>query len=291
MPEKTIEKTNELLKELDLSMQAEKESHPCYPAETQPCAEAEEVQLDAWRILLVDFIYQLSRCIMDERLLEEDKSHEIIIAQFIDTLRRLDQMPDHEGAILLRYKERFYNGDRSAKNEYTIFFGNILLDRRCVQSIIKRGGPKLSYLELRMSKGFEIFEHYQIKTIHIEIPKESPADLERMRVSLRIISSFHRTLATKAPVSFLKTGEKRPLSIIYDENDQPNPNLTVLSGLNNLEPDMLHRIVSKVDTWMRRPESRALGKQFTGIYSALFGIKKIQDKLVKPPIEINNVQW
>ncbi|MCJ7773810.1 MAG: hypothetical protein MUP22_11845, partial [Desulfobacterales bacterium] len=97
MPEKTLEKTNELLKELDLSMQADKECQPCYPAETQPVTEVEEKKLDAWRILLVDFVYQLSRCMMDERLLEKDKSHEIIVAQFIDTLRRLDQMPDHEG--------------------------------------------------------------------------------------------------------------------------------------------------------------------------------------------------
>lgn len=291
MTDNPYEKTQDLLKDLELGVQTDTESPPCYPPGAELYPAAEETRVDFWRILLVDFVYQLSRAIMDERMLEEEKTHETVLAQFIDTLRRLDQMPDHEGVILLRQKEPFYQGSRTRKSDFNIFFGNILMDRRCLESIIQRSGPKVSYLELRLSKGFEILEHYQVRNLYIEIPRESPADLERMRTSLRIISAFHRALDSRAPVSFMKKGEKVPLSVIYDENDQPNPNLTVLSGLNDLEPGVLHRIVSKVDTWMRRPESKALGKQFTGIYSALFGIKKIQDKLTKPPIEINNVQW
>jgi len=285
------DETNKLLEHLDLNEIAEENRLPCHPVGILQVSETEERRLDLWRILLIDFLHHLSLSILDVRLLEKSTAQEIEITRCIDTLRQLDQMSDHERTLLIRCKNNLYNDVRQIKNDYTVFFGNIVLDLNCLQSIIKRGGTKLLYLERRLSNAFKIFSNYQIRTLYIEIPKESHDEIERMRVSLRVLSSFQQALATNLPVTYLRMGNEIPLSVIYDENNQPNPNLTILASLNNLKPEILNNFVNKVNVCLCRPEFTALGRQFTSIYSALFGIQKIRNKLKRSPIEINNVQW
>ncbi|RLC29793.1 MAG: hypothetical protein DRH32_06780, partial [Deltaproteobacteria bacterium] len=49
--------------------------------------------------------------------------------------------------------------------------------------------------------------------------------------------------------------------------------------------------VSKVDSWMKRAVKAGTGQRFASVYNAFFGVKSLQAKLIKPPLEINNVQW
>ena len=285
------DEVHHLFESLDVRDLLDDDRIPCHDFGTASLSADDEQKIDIWRMLLVDLVQYFTLSIVDDRHLKKDQPRDISIMRFIDTLRQIDQMPDHERVILIRSKETFFSGDRPVKKDYAVFFGNIVLDRRCIRAMIKRVGVRISYLESRLAKAFEMLARYQIRTLHIEIPRESPADIERMRTSLRILAAYHQALTTRATVYYLKNDTETPLALIYDENNQPNPNLTMLSGLNDLPPEALKAFVNKVDAWMRRPESQALRKQFTSIYSALFGIKKIKEKLRRLPFEINNVQW
>lgn len=264
---------------------------PCHEIGVRDYSEDLERQLDHWRILLTDAMHQFGAAISAEHSMRNPKEKEIQIIRFVDTLRMLDQMPDHERVILVRAKEAFFDGSRKTSADYSVFFGNIVLDFRCIDWMISRLGPRVSYLTTRLKSAFTSLARYKIRTLHIEIPKESPSEIERMRITLRILSAFHTALMTKTTAYYTVDEKELPVEIVYDENGRPNPNLTLLAALNGLKPETLKGFVEKVDTWMRRPEAQALRKQFTSIYSALFGIKKLRDRLKRPPIEINNLQW
>lgn len=264
---------------------------PCHEIGAPYLTEAEEEKIDSWRILLVDLVRYFTLSIVSDRHLKADQPRDTIILRFIETLRQLDQMPDHERIVMIRSKESAPNGNQPAKTEYTVFFGNILLDRRCVEAMVKRLGIKSSYLSNRLADAFEMLSRYKIQSLYIEIPLESPGEIKRMQTSLGILAAYHQALTTKGTVYFIKNSIKTPLTVIYDENSRPCPNLTMLSGLNDVPPETLNAFVNKVDAWMRRPESQALRKQFSSIYSALFGIRKLKEKLKRPPFEINNAQW
>lgn len=282
---------NKLFQTLDLKHAENSDHFPCHEPGASTLQLDNEKQEDVWRMLLVDLVQYFALSVADDMRIQKEQPREIIILRFIDTLRQLDQKPNHERSILIRAKEQFYNGNKSKSDDYTVFFGDIVLDINCIKAIIERNGIKVSYLKNRLANGFSLLARYKIRTLCLDIPKESPSDIERMRLSLRILAAYHQAMTTRHSTFYTKDEKQVKLAIINDENRQPNPNLALLAALNNLEPEILNGFVSKVDSWMHRPEAQALRKQFTSIYSALFGIKKIREKLMRPPFEINNVQW
>jgi len=285
------EEVNRLFNQLDIKDIRQADHAPCHePGTSMQSIDAEKAE-DVWRIFLVDFVRYFTLSIAEDRMLTKKNTREVSIMRFIDTLRLLDQKPNHERTILIRAKEQFYNGKKSNPGDYTVFFGDIVLDNDCIKAIIERNGVKFSHLKNRLADGFSILSRYKIRTLYLEIPKESPADIERMRLSLRILAAYHEAMSTGSDAFYKKDEKEVRLNIIKDENRRPNPNLVLLAALNGLEPEVLNGLVSKIDSWMHRPEAQALRKQFTSIYSALFSIKKIREKLVRPPFEINNIQW
>ncbi|NOY70667.1 MAG: hypothetical protein GXP53_14470 [Deltaproteobacteria bacterium] len=285
------DEVNKLFQTLDIKDAETPDHAPCHEPGAVPRQLENEKREDVWRMLLVDLVQYFALCVTADLHLKKDQPRDINIMRLIDTLRQLDQKPNHERTILIRAKEQFYDGNNRKSDDYTVFFGDIVLDIHCIQAIVERNGVRVSYLKNRLTNGFALLARYKIRTLHLEIPRESPADMGRMRLSLRILAAYHQSLATRQSAFYAKDEKQVQLTIIKDENRQPNPNLTLLATLNDLEPEILKGFVSKVDSWMHRPEAKALRKQFTSIYSALFGIKKIREKLKRPPFEINNVHW
>lgn len=246
------------------------------------------IESDPWRRLLIDVIYHFGHSITEERP-EKGKIIELHIDPLIRCLRELDRMQDHDRTIMIRTRETFFSGQRTAsKTDYTISFGNISLDSQGVESMAGRAGENGQQLLTRMAIAFERLARYQIRSLYIEIPRESPEDIDRIRLSLRILSSFHHALQSKVPVYYTEGEFQRPITIVTDRNDQPNPNLTLLAAMNHVKPDLIKGFIHGIEDFTRRPRSSTPYPDISGMYSTLFAIRKTIEKLKVPPFEINN---
>jgi hypothetical protein len=151
-----------------------------------------EELLDTWRILLVDLAYLLSSYFVDVQYWEGVKSKKDTFDQLMRTLRKLSQMPDHDGTILIRFRG-FPSGEKiSEKSDYMVLFGHITVDKAIANAVSYRQGIHMPHLSGRLARSFGIFSQQGISTLYLKINELSSADLERLCVCLHIISQTGR---------------------------------------------------------------------------------------------------
>jgi hypothetical protein len=250
-----------------------------------------EESLDIWRIHLVDLAYLLSSYFVDVQFWEGVKSEKDTFEQLTRTLRKLGRMPEQDQTLLIRFRG-FPSGEkRSEASDYVALFGKLSVDKNIANSVTYRQGIHMSHLAGRLSRSFDILAQHGISTLYLKMPHLASSDLERLRICLNIISHYKQALKTNEPIVFEKDGRQITLPLVYDEQNQPDLNLILLAGLNGLTPRASERLVRQVADWMQQSEKTSNSDQYIGIYNTIFRLKNLKDKLIRPPIEINNVKW
>jgi hypothetical protein len=252
---------------------------------------ASEAQMDVWRILLVDLAYLLSSYFVDVQYWEGMKSEKDTFEQLSRNLRKLSQLPENDGSILIRFRGFPGGKKQSEKSDYVVLYGNITVDKDIANAVTYRQGIHMSHLAGRLSRSLDIFSQHGINTLYLNLADLSPPARERLRVCLHIISHYKQALKTSDPIVFENRGKRVHLPLVYDEQNQPDLNLILLAGLNGLTPKASERLVRQVSAWLQQSEQSATGDQYIGVYNAIFRVKNLKDKLIKPPIEINNIKW
>jgi len=258
---------------------------------TRADLDALEVRLDIWRILLVDLVYLLSSYFVDVQYWEGAKSEKDTFDQLSRILAKLSRMSDHDGTVLIRFRGFPGGAKASEKSDYTVLFGNISVDRAITNAVTYRQGIHMLHLSGRIDRSFGIFSQHGINTLYLKLPEATAPDLERLRICLHIISHYKQALKTNQPIVLKKEGREINLPLVYDDQNQPDLNLILLAGLNGLTPRASERLVKNVAAWMQQPDQMETGEQYVGVYNTIFRIKNLREKLIKPPIEINNVKW
>jgi hypothetical protein len=254
-----------------------------------------EGSLDIWRILLVDMVYLLSSYFMGVQYWEGVKSEKDTFDQLMRTLKKLYRMPEQDGTVLIRFRGfpggGTGSGKGSEKSDYVVLFGKVSIDKATTNAVTYRQGIHMSHLSGRLARSFDIFAQHGISTLYLKIPGISAVEPEQLRVCLHIISHYKQALKTNEPIVFEKAGRRITLPLVYDEQNQPDLNLILLAGLNRLTPKASERLVHQVDSWLQQSEQTSASEKYIGVYNTIFRIKSLNDKLKKPPIEINNVKW
>lgn len=250
-----------------------------------------EEELDIWRILLVDLAYLLSSYFVDVQYWEGVKSEKDTFEQLTRTLRKLARMPEQDRTLLIRFRGFPSAEKKSEKSDYIVLFGKLSVDKTIVNAVTYRQGIHMSHLTGRLSRSFDIFAQHGISTLYLKIPHLASADLERLRVCLHIISHYRQALKTNEPIVFEKKGRQITLPLVYDEQNQPDLNLILLAGLNGLTPRASERLVRQVAAWMEESKKTSASDRYIGIYNTVFRLENLKDKLIRPPIEINNIKW
>jgi glycerophosphoryl diester phosphodiesterase len=246
---------------------------------------------DAEPILLIHLVHHLSAFFMDVRYWEGIQTEKNTFGQLIQTLDRLAERPGHDGTILIRFRG-FPSGSReSTKQDYVILFGSTQIDRSTATAVIKRQGLAMSHLAGRLGKAFGIFAEHGIRNLYITIPSEAPAERERFKTALHILTRFPQAAKNDKPIVVEQNGRTITLNAVKDENRQPDPNLSLVAALNRLSIDKMQALVQKVSILIKRGAAGASGEQHTTVYNALFTIDSLKAQLIRPPIEMNNVKW
>ena len=246
----------------------------------------EDDQLDRWRMLLVELAYLLNATLQDAHYWEGVKTEKNTFVQMVRIFRELEQKPAHDSIIQI-YHRGSSLGKTPEKIDYVIKFGEVMVDTATIASLTKRMGLRVKHFEGRLHKSFECFADQNIRTLMVTMPEESDHSLKMMRISLRLISCYNYAAENDTVIEFVKDDQKYTLAPIRNESNQPDPNLTQVAALNDLNSDNMQDLVQKVSNLIKAGKLPISQNQPTNIYQAIFRIKSLRQKLIKPPIEIN----
>ena len=253
--------------------------------------EEEQLRQDGWRILLIQLIYSLGAYLRGDHRTGTSGNEVQAFKQIANLMVKLSRMTGHDGKVLVRYRGVPTTPDTPEKFDYEIIFGNLLVDMGLIPKIVKRHGPKMTPLSDQLLQGFSTLSSHAISNLFIKLPKELPADVKTFRTCLHILAQFKRAQEANTPIALIQDGKRVALPIVPNEKNRPDPNLTMVAGINHLAPKAIQGLIKKVDMWMLKKAATKSTSGFTCVYDAIYGMQKLSAKLLKPPLEVNNVTW
>ena len=257
---------------------------------------------DALITLLVELCHLLSACLRRDKVIAaenleqeaepEDTSIDVPLqidpfAQLSKTLGKLNKRSGHDGTVLIR-ASRLSSHDNP---DYKVYFSDVAINRQIVAAMIRRVGDHMTYLNALIQKAFETLADHHILTLFLRIPDPQSSSAEDLKTALSIIARYHQALENAEELTFHGGEHEISMSIMKDERSLPDPNLTLLAGLNDIKLEAMGKLVKEVHHWIRVSDTSVGSHRYASIYDAIAGVNNLRGKLRIPPIEMNNIRW
>ncbi|MBU2487822.1 MAG: hypothetical protein KKA60_00365 [Proteobacteria bacterium] len=248
----------------------------------------EEGRLDPWRKKLVHLVYELAGFLRFSRELAGD-AEAAGATRVAEALFRLDEMPNHDGRVLIRHRGRLAPGeDEGSRNrDYEVLFGAIILDAPRVRMAAQRLGRAGDLLHETFTEACGVLAEAGVNTVYA-VCSSDPPQRKKLATCLEALAAF---LGHEAADEETRDPEAWPHVIISDETRRANVNFTLLAATNNLKRGTAQVLVNQVDAMMRRAGARDPLLRYTGVYDAVFAFRKLWGVLSRPPLEVNNLKW
>jgi hypothetical protein len=251
----------------------------------------EQKRFDAIRIALMELTSLISRYLVDDRFTHLDGEEDEIFTYLADVIKRLKEASGHLGAVFVRFRGTPPHAEIPDKCDYEVVIGNTAVDMLMAPRVARRSGAEFSKLPDQLLEAFTVFADYGVNNIFIRISDNLQTEMPALKLCLKILSGFRKARNSGNSI-WVEVGEK-PVSVplINDENLYPDPNLTLVAGLNRLSAKTMESMVQKVDVWLRRQQPDSAVKKYAGVYNTALELPKLSAQLKKPPVEMNNVKW
>ena len=261
---------------------------------------------DALITLLVELCHLLSACLRRDKVNadenaepteeQEDTSIDVPLqidpfAQLSKTLGKLNKRSGHDGTVLIRASRLASQNSAYDKPDYKVYFSDIVINRQIVAAMVRRVGNHMTYLNALILKAFQTLADHQILTLFLRIPDPQSTASEDLKTALSIIARYHQALENAQTLTFHDGDREIDMSIMKDERSLPEPNLTLLAGLNGIQLEAMSKLVKEVHHWVRVSDTSVGSHRYASVYDAIAGVKNLRGKLRIPPIEMNNIRW
>lgn len=251
----------------------------------------EQKRFDAARTGLIKLCYLVSRYLADEKLICSSNEEAVLFQKFFNVLTELAKAPAHLGSVIIRFRGAPPDAELPDKYDYEAVIGNTIVDIHMAPRLVRRVGSEHAKLPDQLLSAFTVFADYGINNIYIRLPMDDAKPNPLMRLSLKILGGFRKARQTLLPIKVGMNNAERIIPVINDENMYPDPNLTVLAGINGLNEKVMGNLIEKVDLWIRRSKDKSAVQRYAGVYNTAMELPKLKAKLKQPPMEINNVKW
>jgi hypothetical protein len=252
---------------------------------------AEQIRLDSVRILLVQMAHLISRYLADDTFAGGSREEAEVFEELSRVIQTLAGQSGHLGCAFIRYRGAPSDPEFPEKFDYEIMVGATVVDSLMAPRVAKRNSELGQNLPEMLMEAFRVFAQSGINNIYIALPDDLPRQLSSVQLCLKILSGFRTARRTGADFSIGVDGRQQRIAVVNDENMYPDPNLTLLAGLNKIQPKAMERLVEKVDALLRRQEKRSSLRKYAGVYNAALELPKLKAQLKPPPVEMNNIKW
>jgi len=253
--------------------------------------EEEQARFDPWRILLLELVYEVCACFLHHEFFKEGLSTKDHIERVVEKVERLSEMPDHDGQLFIKYRGLHSSDINPIELDYLISFGGLIINLESVLVLARRHQDTHAYLHEHLIEAWSAFQTNNITTLFIRVAKSGQEEKGLLEPCTKILSQFYPALYEGRPI-VLASGEKKiHVPLVYDRDDNPDPNLTMVAGLNRLGKTSMEKLVQKIADLIEKESIHIPVDDITSAYNALFSTEELKGRLVQPLMEVNNVKW
>jgi len=253
-----------------------------------------------WQVLLVELIHLLGLFLAHSRNAKGARATAVLFDQLVGRLAILERMPDHNGAMIVR---RINKRDASGNKQpnYLAIFGNVTVEGRgntdsdpdsaCV---ISHHRP--SHLNRALNQAFSCLAAQGIHALYLKLPGGSDEEVDRLRLSMNIVARLRFALENFASITFRYFGRDLAIPLVRDIKGIPDPNLTLVAGLNGLSAANARELVKQAAAYhkmdMAEIKNEGVGAMAKpNSFNQIFCVRSLRSQIIKPPVEINNLPW
>ncbi|MBW2566917.1 MAG: hypothetical protein JRE24_08565, partial [Deltaproteobacteria bacterium] len=251
----------------------------------------EQAQSDPWRILLSELVHGICAGFLDQQLFKERQAAEEHINRIVETVKKLSEMPDHDGQLLIRYRGLFSSDIKPVELDYLVSFGDLIITHESALALSRRHQDTHPHLHSQLIEAFSVFRANNITTLFIRVPQSRQEGMESLESCIDVVYQYYQAVKEGSPIALVHEGKDIQVPLISDQDDQLDPNLTMLAGLNRLDETAMKTLVQEVDSFIEDESADIPLCDVTNVFNAIFGSKEYKDRFVKPPIEVNNIKW
>ena len=251
----------------------------------------EQKRFDATRIALVRMAWLISRYLSNDAFAGQRNGESGVFQKLANVIAELAHMPGHLGSAFIRFRGAPADQNLPERYDYEVVLGNTSVDTLLAPRVARRCGPAQAKLPDQLLEAFTIFADYGVNNIMVVLTDARPAEMTALQMCLQVLSGFRTARQTGADIVVGSGQGQRQVPLINDENLFPDPNLTLMAGLNRLSTKSMEDLVFKVDSWLRQRRDRSGIDKYAGVYNAAIELPKLKARIRQPVIELNNVKW
>jgi hypothetical protein len=251
----------------------------------------EQKRLDAVRILLIELAYWISRYLKVDAFAADASAESKAFQKLSGIMTKLADLSGGLGCAFIRYRGSSTDAHLPDKYDYEVIVGNTAVDGLMAPRVARRNPQIAARLPDHLMDAFAVFADYGVNNIYLELPDNPAQYMPALQLCLRILSGFRTARQTGTPIQVETEGQRQVLPVVSDENMFPDPNLTLLAGINRLSLKSMESLVNKVAQVLQQKDKAAALGRFADIYNAAMGFPKVRAQLKKPMVELNNIKW
>lgn len=245
----------------------------------------ELAQLNNWRKSILEFAYNLAVTLDEFSSSGTAAKNQERIRSLIENIDDVTSIPikENEKKIIIRHRGLCQSainveGDSFSNTDYVISVGDCVMDSQQLHYLVKFGIMDAGELGQKLKKTFQFFQLADIYILEIYYNDWNLKDKQNFQDALVCWGRY-------------LSGRQKGSGVILDETQHPNPNLSILAGLNKLKTEKFQEVTDKVHRVMLQDKSREKFKDANSIYDAIFQIDELKSKFLRSPIEINNNKY
>jgi hypothetical protein len=247
--------------------------------------EKQKEQEDEKRALIIELAQLLSAYLVDTKIADGTAIESETFQQICETMDRIRKLSGKKLALLIRYRGFPNDPNVTEKTDYEMIYGTTTVDAAIVANMIKRHGFRMAHLADQLNRTFKVFSSFEIYSLYLRFSKNTDKQISRLHDALRAFSLYKKAVKSNTPITFKNdNGESKSYPVINNSDGFPDENLTLLTIANRIKPQIAQKLVEKI-------AATSLKDRYMSIYNAIFAVQKLKGRLVRPPIEMNNVVW
>ena len=246
-----------------------------------------------WKVILEESIHLLGLFWVNCLRTSGGRATGALFTQLLHHLHILGRMPDHDGGILVRRVRCRLDNVRNTAPDYVILFGSIMINHHLSLEAQASGTKIFARAKSGLSQAFECFTEQNIHSLYLRIPGHSEDQIENFRFSMNVMPRYHAAAKDGTSIAFRYYGRTLTIPLITDQNDQPNPNLTLMAALNGLSVVNARELVRQAQAYHKisssENEDAARLQPHLSSYDQIFRVRSLKTQIIRPPVEINNL--
>jgi hypothetical protein len=251
-------------------------------------------QSSQWRIVLAEFVHLLGLFLRHARKAKSGQATAVLFEQVIRYLVILDRMPGNDGYLVVCDKGDHGSGPADGTG-YRILYGPLTVQssRNPNASEASKVSKSMALLNSGLEQAFDYFTELQINALYLELPGGSAKRTDQLRLSLNILARYQAAVINGTSITFRYLGRALTIPLIRDHLGNPDPNLTLVAGLNGLTTMNARALIKQVEAYCQMESVLTSDGEgttaLTDIYNQIFQVRSLRTQIIRPPVEVNNL--